>query len=405
LHYSGQLDFTAAPGEANRVTISYAPGLWTVTDAGAPLEAVDPCPRPSDPYAPYACAEYQWDRCEVSSDRHTVTCAKDWADGAVVELGDGDDVAVVNVPFVEPRPPEAPQILGGTRVRILGGDGADRLVGGIQTDDFLDGGPGADSFEAGGGYENRVSYGGRTAPVAVSLDGVANDGEPGEGDNIPDNVRVEGGAGADRIDGDEGANALNGGMGDDVINGGGGSDFIGETTGNDTIDVRDPQGSAFGAPRTDQPPWLSSSALAPPGAVSPGPPGGWPWDDSVLCGPGHDIVLADPWDADTSGECEEMRTDPAVQPKVARRLGATSVPVTCLDAQACGGSVRIVKGGRTLAKGRFQMPARSVGRVRLKLSKLARSRLKAGRRLPVRLQVNRAGLTAEYRTTLARPGR
>lgn len=203
---------------------------------------------------------------------------------------------------------------------ISGGDGNDRLTSGNGNDelrgeagndvleayegaDTVDGGAGDDSLsaEAGGdaadvyiGGDGFDSIGGNVSTgndfsepnsdMNVTLDGVANDGEPGEGDNVmPDVERVKalgrnvtmigtdaaneliatatastirglggddrliGADGADSLEGGEGADYLEGGFGPDVLDGGGGVDqFVGDkterdviATGNDTIRARD----------------------------------------------------------------------------------------------------------------------------------------------------------------------
>jgi Ca2+-binding RTX toxin-like protein len=114
--------------------------------------------------------------------------------------------------------------------RISGGAGDDVLVGGSRTDTFH-GGPGFDT----------VSYAYEGTSVSVTLDGVANDGEQSERDNVePDVERVFGGAGSDRLVGDSTANTLIGGDGNDILNGGPGNDTLdggGEGFGPDGSDV------------------------------------------------------------------------------------------------------------------------------------------------------------------------
>ena len=80
-----------------------------------------------------------------------------------------------------------------------GGPGDDRLWGG-DGDDRLVGGPGRDVLSGGAGLHDRADYSGRTAGVALTLDAVANDGEPGEGDDLRADVEdLLGGRGADRL--------------------------------------------------------------------------------------------------------------------------------------------------------------------------------------------------------------
>lgn len=136
---------------------------------------------------------------------------------------------------------------GSARVVAWGGNGNDVLTGGAGTDQ-LEGGPGADVIggSAGGDMAN---YYARQIGLDISLDGVANDGEPGEGDNVlpsighvlaghkPDRVDASGASGPvfiegqekddvligsafnDRIEGDNGADTIDGGPGDDVLHG------------------------------------------------------------------------------------------------------------------------------------------------------------------------------------------
>lgn len=133
-----------------------------------------------------------------------------------------------------------------------GGTGNDRLTGGTGNDvvrggdgnDELDYSPlyaldGTDVFEGGPGHD-KVGYFGRTASVAVSLDGQANDGQSGENDNVAADIEeVDGGDAADVLSGSAGPNGLAGRGGDDTITGGGGDDVLYGDTGNDQIDGGD----------------------------------------------------------------------------------------------------------------------------------------------------------------------
>ncbi|MBM7517918.1 calcium-binding protein [Nocardioides nitrophenolicus] len=129
--------------------------------------------------------------------------------------------------------PNVERLVGGSAAdRLTGSAGADELDGG-SGDDLLDGGPGADVLRGGAGSDT-VSYAGRVAPVTVSLDGAAGDGEAGEGDLVgPDVENATGGEGADRLTGSAGPNVLLGGGGDDVLDGGLGADALGGGAGVD----------------------------------------------------------------------------------------------------------------------------------------------------------------------------
>ncbi len=165
-------------------------------------------------------------------------------------------------------------ITGGTGSNVLsGGDGDDTLTGG-QGDDTLAGGMGGDTLTgglgndvfdegdslsgtdtmAGGGGNDFLTYAARAAGVTVTMDGVFDDGEAGESDNVGadiedaiggngDNVLVgstagndlTGGPGNDVIDGGSGDDTLSGGLGNDRQTGGAGNDFVFGDDGDDTI--------------------------------------------------------------------------------------------------------------------------------------------------------------------------
>lgn len=135
-------------------------------------------------------------------------------------------------------------IVGGTGVDTLTGDGAaNKLEGlaGIDTisggdgDDFLRGGSGADSLDGGNGTDT-VSYSERFDSVFISLDGVQNDGTNDEFDNIATNVEnLIGGRGDDELQGNGAANQLSGGRGADMLIGNDGPDAINGGSGTDTV--------------------------------------------------------------------------------------------------------------------------------------------------------------------------
>lgn len=124
---------------------------------------------------------------------------------------------------------------------VDGGAGSDRLLGEAGHDTLKDGDPSctpgtgmfcavpnlyADALVGGSGGD-RADYSGRTVPVELSLDGAANDGEPGEGDSVGNDVEgAVGGSGDDRIVGDGLPNTLRGGAGTDDLDGRGGADTL-----------------------------------------------------------------------------------------------------------------------------------------------------------------------------------
>jgi Ca2+-binding RTX toxin-like protein len=109
---------------------------------------------------------------------------------------------------------------------LYGGPGTDNEYGYSGTDVFYEEGAanGNDTFHGEAGTDT-LSYAGRSAPVVVTIDAVANDGAAGEQDNaLKDVENLVGGAGADSLTGSELDNILDGGSGADVIDGGPGTD-------------------------------------------------------------------------------------------------------------------------------------------------------------------------------------
>ena len=233
-------------------------------------------------------------------------------------------------------------IQGGPTVTFWGGTGNDRvftvssrlIAHGEAGNDWLQGGPGLDELDGGAGddlldpssFGDVVSGGpgfdtARTssAGVVVTLDDVANDGVPGDGQNIKSDVeKVAAGSGGDELEGNALTNTLSGGDGADTLTGNGGADVLLGDAGADTINARD--GVA----------------------------------DDVNCGPGADTAVVDPTDTVTSCEtvnlpdadadgvrapqdCDDE--NPAIHP------GGTDVPGDGID-QDCTGADRRPLGPR-----------------------------------------------------------
>ena len=154
-------------------------------------------------------------------------------------VGAGDDGSAVDANAAGVRDTvEGAEIVNGSRAAdTLRGDAlANQLVGG-DGDDVLEGAGGADVLRGGAGADS-ASYADRGAsdPVIVTLDGTANDGAPGENDDVGGDVEnATGGAGADTISGGDGVNTLSGGPGNDVITGGGGVDAFRADAGDDVV--------------------------------------------------------------------------------------------------------------------------------------------------------------------------
>jgi Ca2+-binding RTX toxin-like protein len=118
--------------------------------------------------------------------------------------------------------------LGPGNDSFSGGAGNDRVVAEAIVD-------GADGFDGGSGVDT-ARYLARTSAVDVSLDGVADDGAAGEGDNNHADVEnIDGAQVGSRLRGNDANNVLNGSAGNDTILGVGGSDLIRGGPGTDTI--------------------------------------------------------------------------------------------------------------------------------------------------------------------------
>jgi Ca2+-binding RTX toxin-like protein len=136
---------------------------------------------------------------------------------------------------------------GANAANKLAGGGGDDVLNGLDGSDKLDGGPGADTFNGGTGTDT-VDYSNRAAAVQALIgNGIADDGEAGEGDNIkPDVENVIGGFGndvlvgqsstvANGLSGGPGTDSLEGGLGNDSLTGGPSGDEIDGQAGNDTL--------------------------------------------------------------------------------------------------------------------------------------------------------------------------
>ncbi|MEA2398881.1 MAG: hypothetical protein QOK25_2437 [Thermoleophilaceae bacterium] len=180
------------------------------------------------------------------------------------------------------------RFFGTARHVVFGGAGSDTMYSGPGPELF-DGGYGGDPAGTDPQSNDTVSYAGRATGVTVTLDGLANDGAPGERDEILATVeRVIGTDHADTLVGpatvpDSRVYTFDSGAGNDVIGGGAGRDAIYAGPGDDTV--------------------ISLS-------------GG---KDYVDCGPGNDTVVADRADVVTG--CEHRLSSYAVA--VGRQQGNT----------------------------------------------------------------------------------
>jgi Ca2+-binding RTX toxin-like protein len=123
---------------------------------------------------------------------------------------------------------------GGDDDVLAGGPGNETLFGN-DGNDLLFGGGGADDMSGGAG-QDMASYTDRANPVFVNLAEAGNDGEPGEGDYVREDVEeVAGGLGDDTLLGDGRANTLLAGQGNDRLSGAEGDDLLVGGLGNDEL--------------------------------------------------------------------------------------------------------------------------------------------------------------------------
>jgi Ca2+-binding RTX toxin-like protein len=152
-------------------------------------------------------------------------------DGDVLTGGDGPDELFGNG--------NVDDLLGGNGDDLLdGGDGGDTEDGG-EGDDAFDQGPssnGGDAIDGGLGTGDVVAYDRRSVGVNASPNGVPDDGEGGELDNVANDVEgLLGGTGPDALAGDAAENFFEGGPGADDIDGGGGADSVTGGLGGDDL--------------------------------------------------------------------------------------------------------------------------------------------------------------------------
>jgi Ca2+-binding RTX toxin-like protein len=180
--------------------------------------------------------------CTVS--RGTGSCAAAGVSLIDVETGDQDDTVSQTT---------------ATPSRLVGGNGNDKLTGGAA-DDVLRGEAGADTLTGGGGRDT-ADYSDRTAPLNVSLDGSAGDGEAGETDNVGADVENVGGGSADDVlTGGAADNGLYGNAGNDTLSGAGGNDVADGGPGNDLLDGGMGADTLIGGDGTDRATYAGSAA-------------------------------------------------------------------------------------------------------------------------------------------------
>ena len=449
LTYEGAtLVYRAAPGEANAVTLNATDdGRVAIGETGASLS-------------------FPADGCSQANESMPVLCEVKSVDLLRFELGDGNDRASIqdiqvagNVISVlagdgndrlEGGPRAASTLDGGAGDDELtsqesgdvlaGGAGDDQLIGGAG-DDQLRGGDGADVLQpdryttgndlvdGGAGIDRLQDYSDPTKspqPVTVTLDGQANDGRPGERDDVrdvehvrtyaggtfvmsegPDRVEVftpsdqgpatvEGRGGADVLLAGVGRQTLDGGDGDDQLEGGFGDDVLTGGPGRDVI-AADFTGSQCG--------WLQSCTVPHGNDVVHARDGE---ADTIDCGVGTDKAIVDR--IDTVSECEEVDVpaqqqivvpgnDAVVRPAVfvrgakLRTALRSGLKVTLRGLPAGPVTVTARAGRRVVARGRGTAGAYGSARVVVRFTKAARRALARKRSVRLLVRAGAAGTT------------
>lgn len=380
-----ELTFTAAPGEANDVTLTSSGEAIVVRDGGADLQAGPGCQQ---------------------VDARTASCATErpgpdvnlFIRQAFVELGDGDDRFVTGA-LAEPLVLQAVGGDGGDRLDTSsatrhrptqnGGAGDDVLVGGpdaelLAGDDGRDtitagggsdtvlGGAGADALDGGAGVD-AVDFTGTAADLVVDLaQGSATAGA--EVDTLAAFERVIGGDGDDLLSGTTADDELTGGPGDDRLAGREGDD---ELSG-ERVDA---------GPGNDK---VVTPKLAPD------------------CGTGLDEVYA----LFTRGpfflvprSCERVTLsediDVAARPRLARGSLRFRLRGDLGYPEVLRVTVRHARTGRVLARGRGRLPGRTATTtIRARLTRAGRRALRGGASPRLRVGWRQPGLveTASYVT-------
>ncbi|WP_169542265.1 calcium-binding protein [Solirubrobacter soli] len=404
----------------------------------------------------------------ISGEENTTASAPCTVDYAVhcpmparvrLELGDGDD----SNGFSSDYPANLP-------VTVLGGDGKDQLqtynanaatldggagndmLKGWDTNDTLLGGPGDDEIQASGGADHIEAGDGNDTisgetyhdpapdyidggngidtvddwsipdkdynpPIAVSMDGVANDGRPGEGDNVVNVEKIashvsgtlSGGAGDDDLQVwaniDEGNSTLlgnggndkltagdyqdnlDGGPGNDVLNAGFGNDTITGGPGQDTIFADATSASCGYFSYTCKIPFGNDIVYAQDGEA-----------DTIDCGVGQDTAYVDA--IDTVANCETVDKSGGGSPSGPAGAGGTGstagpqanvtgklsiktiskkgLAVTVPCAGACKVSVSLIVKSKTVASAKKTMLKAGDAKLTVKVSKTS---LKAFKKL------------------------
>ena len=414
---SARLEYAAAPGEVNRLSVSdaaYDPAVDSTSVVLTDPAGIEPGRGFSRPQA---------------TDLTRVRCSASlWFVSFDVLLGDGDD-SLIAPGGAGPIALDADGGRGSDRLEstlprntLAGGPGDDTLVGGEGDDTFREGAAsdGTDMVSGGAGKDT-VDYGERTRSVVARLAGGPGSGERSEADSLSSIEAAIGGSGADQLIGSARDDELTGGRGSDRLVGGRGDDTLRLDSGRSQL--------ADGGPGADVLESGSGSATLAGGSGSDSVTGGAGQDrirtrdggaDTVWgCGRSRDTAVLDTHDQLAGGSlisgpsgCERVRrSGPAVAVPLRASLGQSptglrpfigcpaDAPKRCrahvsvtADGRSLGSRwVRIARGGDVSPRFSFDARSRALleggGRVRVRIA--VRSRDASGR-----LRVRRVAYTA-----------
>jgi Ca2+-binding RTX toxin-like protein len=303
---------------------------------------------------------------------------------------------------------------------IEGGDGNDQIAPDTYHDpasDYVDGGPGLDTVD-----DWTIPSNDYNPPISVSMDGIANDGRPGEADNVLNVEKIEshvsgliaggpgddvftvyanldegnstliGNGGTDKLTAGHYADTLDGGPGNDVLVGGLGNDAITGGPGQDTING-DATGSTCGYYSCTIP-FGNDVINARDGEA-----------DTIDCGVGTDRAVVDA--IDVVANCESVDTAgaapgppaPAGNGPASKVTGKLSVKViarkglgvTVSCSTACKASASLIIKGKTVASARKTLLKPGDAKLTLKVSKKSMKAFKRLKKASATLKVTVEG--------------
>jgi Ca2+-binding RTX toxin-like protein len=265
------IEFDAARGETNDLTVTGAGGMIQLHDANVPVTAGAGCSQVDAHTASCPDTSFTNIFLDDKADHATIIGR---LRGVIVEAGDGADTITGGASGDElfgdggsdtihggaggdllsgGTASEFPGDTANARNTVFGDRGSDQLLGaasastlhgGAGNDTMDDGGARHDHFLGGSGidtvsyfvpFNSDMDHPNRT-PHVVTLDNLPNDGRAGERDNVASNVEtLIGGWGADELRGNRADNLLLGKAGRDLLRGAGGDDTLQGGNGLDRI--------------------------------------------------------------------------------------------------------------------------------------------------------------------------